>query len=130
MARVEIVTHGGRRTYTGAEKVALLAEAAEPGGPVLAVAQRHGIAPSLPHRWRREAEDGSVPPRAVPRLAQFVPLFVGSGVSEKVPEAVALIARERVGAAVEIVLRNGRALRVGGDAEVAVVARLVAALKA
>jgi len=47
-----------------------------------------------------------------------------------VPEAVAPTPRERVGAAVEVVLRNGRVLRVGGDADVAVVARLAAALEA
>ena len=54
--RVEIVTRGARRDYTAEEKAAFLAEAAEPGARVLEVAQRHGISPSLIHRWRREAE--------------------------------------------------------------------------
>ena len=130
MERVEIVTRGGRRTYTADEKAALLAEAAVPGVRVLAVAQRHGIAPSLLHRWRREAEGRPVKPKAVPRLPPFVPLVVGPCGSETVPEAVASAPRERMGAAVEIVLRNGRVLRVGGEADLAVVARLAAALEA
>ena len=53
MERVEIDIRGGWRTYTGEEKAALLAEVAEPGIRALAVAQRHGIALSLLHRWRR-----------------------------------------------------------------------------
>ena len=84
MERVEIVTRGGRRTYTADEKAALLAEAAVPGVRVLAVAQRHGIAPSLLHRWRREAEGRPVKPKAVPRLPPFVPLVVGPCGSETV----------------------------------------------
>ena len=130
MERVEIVTRGGRRTYTADEKAALLAEAAAPGVRVLAVAQRHGVAPSLLHRWRREAEGRPVKPKIAPRLPPFVPLVVGPGGSDPLMEADVLASRERVGVAVEVVLRNGRVLRVGGDADVAVVARLAAALEA
>lgn len=50
MERVEIVTRGGRRSYTADEKAALLAEAAAPGVRVLAVAQRHGV-----ERWPKES---------------------------------------------------------------------------
>ncbi|MBI0539810.1 transposase [Roseomonas sp. KE2513] len=130
MERVEIVTRGGRRTYTAEEKAALLAEVGAPGARVLAVAQRHGVAPSLLHRWRREAEGRPVKPKVAPHLPPFVPLVVGPSGSDPVAEAVTPTLRERVGAAVEVVLRNGRVLRVGGDADVAVVARLAAALEA
>jgi hypothetical protein len=55
--RVEIVTRGERRrSYTPEDKTRLLEETATPGARVLEVAQRHGISPSLLHRWRREAE--------------------------------------------------------------------------
>ena len=132
MERVEIVTRGGRRTYTAEEKAALLAEAAAPGVRVLAVAQRHGIAPSLLHRWRREAQGRPVQPKVAPRLPQSRAAdrragCFGDGAGGRRADGAG---GERVGAAVEIVLRNGRVLRVGGDAEVAVVARLAAALEA
>jgi transposase len=80
MERVEIVTRGERRrSYTLEDKARLLAETAEPGVRVrvrvLEVAQRHGISPSLLHRWRREAEGRPLRKiaRPVPRL---VPLLV------------------------------------------------------
>lgn len=130
MERVEIVTRGARRDYTAEEKAAFLAEAAEPGARVLEVAQRHGISPSLIHRWRREVEGRPVKSRAAPRPPRLVPLVVGPGVPAAVAEAVAPHVRETVGAAIEVVLRNGRVLRVGGEAEVAVLARLAAVLEA
>ena len=127
--RVEIVTRGARRDYTAEEKAAFLAEAAEPGARVLEVAQRHGISPSLIHRCRREAEGRPVKRKTAPRPPQLVPLVVGPGVPAAVAEAVTPV-RETVGAAIEVVLRNGRVLRVGGEADAAVVARLAAALEA
>lgn len=130
MERVEIVTRGARRDYTAEEKAVLLAEAAEPGARVLEVAQRHGISPSLIHRWRREAEGRPVKHKAVRRPPRLVPLIVGPSADLAAPEPVAPPARETVAAAVEGVLRNGRVLRVGADADVTVVARLAAALKA
>ncbi|MHB0681283.1 IS66-like element accessory protein TnpA [Roseomonas mucosa] len=130
MQRVEIVTRGARRDYTAEEKAALLAEASEPGARGLEVAQRHGISPSLIHRWRREAEGRPVKRKTAPRPPQLVPLVVGPGVPVAVPEVVASPIRETVGAAIEVVLRNGRVLRIGGEADVAVVARLAAALEA
>ena len=127
--RVEIVTRGARRDYTVEEKAAFLAEAAEPGARVQAVAQRHGISPSLLHRWRREAEGRPVKHKKAPRPPRLVPLMIGPSAPAAVPEVVALPSREAMGAAIEVVLRNGRVLRVGGEADVAAVARLAAALE-
>ena len=126
--RVEIVTRGERRSYTPEEKARLLTETAEPGARVLEVAQRHGISPSLLHRWRREAESRPVRKlaRSVPRL---VPLLVGAPAEVAGPE-MAAVAGERAGGTIEVVLRNGRVLRVGAAVEVAMVARLAAALEA
>jgi transposase len=127
--RVEIVTRGERRrNYTLEEKAQLLAETAEPGARVLEVAQRHGISPSLLHRWRREAEGRPVRKlaRSVPRL---VPLLVGAPAEAARPE-MAEVAGERTGGTIEVVLRNGRVLRVGAGVEAAMVARLAAALEA
>lgn len=130
MERVEIVTRGARRDYTAEEKASFLAEAAEPGARVLEVAQRHGISPSLIHRWRREAEGRPVKHKTARRPPGLVPLVVGPSAGVVMPEAITPPVREAVGAAVEVVLRNGRVLRVGGEVDLAVVARLAAALEA
>ena len=129
LERVEIVTRGERRrSYTPEEKARLLAETAEAGARVLEVAQRHGISPSLLHRWRREAEGRPVRKlaRPVPRL---VPLLVGAPAEMAAP-GMSEVAGDRAGATIEVVLRNGRVLRVGAAVEVAMVARLAAALEA
>lgn len=130
MERVEIVTRGGRRDYTAEEKAALLDEVAACGGRVGEVARRHGMCSSLLYRWRRGAEGRPVQRKAAPRPPRLVPLVIGPGVPAAVPERAAPPVRETVGAAIEVVLRNGRVLRVGDGADVTVVARLAAALEA
>ena len=127
--RVEIVTRSeARRSYTPEEKARLLTEAAVPGARVLLVAQRHGVSPSLMYRWRRQAEGRAVR-KAPPRPPAFVPLRLdgakpagGSAPPARPPEGGGLEGQ------VEVVLRNGRLLRVGVGADAAAVARLVAAL--
>ncbi|HEY0420028.1 MAG TPA: transposase [Acetobacteraceae bacterium] len=130
--RVEIVTRGeGRRSYTPEEKAWLLSEAAAPGARVSEVARRHGVCASLLHRWRRQAEGRPV--RRMPRRAAcpaaFVPLLLEAG-SPPVPPGSELATSGPADAAIEVVLRNGRVLRVGGGTDATVVARLAAALEA
>ena len=120
--RVEIVMRGERRReYTAEQWAQILTETALQGARVLVVAQRHGISPSLIHRWRREAEGRPVQHKTARRPPRLVPLIVGPSAAVAVPEPV--------GAAIEVVLRNGRVLRVGGEADVVAVARLAAALE-
>ena len=130
MERVEIVTRGGRRTFTAEEKAALLVEAAEPGARVLEVASRRGICASLIHRWRREAEGRPVKAREVRRPPRVVPVVIGPVAAGAAPEAVTPASSGSAGTGVEVVLRNGRVLRVGAEADVAMVARLAVALEA
>jgi len=131
VTRVEIVTRGeARREYTPDERATVLTEAAHPGARVLLVAQRYGISPSLVYRWRREAA-GRPARQAPPRAPRFVPLLVDGGDMRQgavlPPEAPAQDAgTDRI----EVVLRNGRLLRVGAGTDMAVVARLAAALEA
>lgn len=128
MERVEIVTRGeGRRSYTPEEKAWLLSEAAAPGARVSQVARRHGVCASLLHRWRRQAEGRPV--RKMPRPAAFVPLLLEAGCPPG-PPASAPAASGTTDTTVEVVLRNGRMLRVGAGADAAAVARLAAALEA
>ena len=131
VTRVEIVTRGeARREYTPDERARVLTEAAEPGARVLLVAQRYGISPSLVYRWRREAA-GRPARQALPRAPRFVPLLVddgGPGQGTVVPPSVPMpdAGTDRI----EVLLRNGRLLRVGAGTDATVVARLAAALEA
>lgn len=47
-----------RRRYSVDEKMAVLAEAAQPGMSISYVARRHGISPSLLFGWRRRMSEG------------------------------------------------------------------------
>jgi transposase len=132
MERVEIVTRGeGRRSYTPEEKARLLSETAAPGARVSQVARRHGVCASLLHRWRRQAEGRPVRkmPRRSVRPAAFVPLLLETGCPAG-PPASASAAIGTAEAAIEVVLRNGRVLRVGAATDAAAVACLAAALEA
>ena len=131
MAPLTIVTRGeARREYTADERARVLTEAAQPGARVLLVAQRYGISPSLVYRWRREAA-GRPARQTPPRAPRFVPLLVDDGGMRQgavlPPDAPAQdVGSDRM----EVVLRNGRLLRVGAEMDTAVVARLAAALEA
>jgi transposase len=131
VTHVEIVTRGERRReYTAEERAQILTEVAQPGARVLLVAQRYGISPSLVYRWRREAA-GRPARQAPPRTPRFVPLLVeGDGILQN-PVVPPGAATQDAGAdRIEVVLRNGRWLRVGAGADAAAVARLAAALEA
>ena len=131
VTRVEIVTRGeARREYTPDERARVLTEAVEPGARVLLVAQRYGISPSLVYRWRREAA-GRPARQALPRAPRFVPLLAddgGPGQGTVVPPSPPMpdAGADRI----EVLLRNGRLLRVGAGTDATVVARLAAALEA
>lgn len=126
--RVEIVTRGeGRRSYSAEEKVRLVAETLRPGETVTAVSRRHGICTSLLHRWRREARGEAPSRRAVGPKLLPVRLVAAEAAG---PGAMPAPVPGGAPALIEVVLRNGRVLRVAATTDVAVVARLVAALEA
>jgi transposase len=126
--RVEIITRGeGRRRFSAEEKVRLVAETLRPGETVTAVSRRHGICTSLLHRWRRVAR-GEVPSRRAAR-PQLLPVRVVAPDAPPLqpkPAPVPGIAP----APIEVVLRNGRMLRVAATTDAEAVARLAAALEA
>src|SRR3954454_20780576 len=131
VAHVEIVTRGEvRREYTPEERAAVLTEAAMPGARVRLVADSYRIWPTLVYRWRREAA-GRPARQAPPRPPRFVPLLVeGNGIRQdpvvRLDGAIQDAGVDRI----EVVLSNGRLLRVGAGADAARVARLAAALEA
>jgi transposase len=103
-----------------------------PGARVLLVAQRYGISPSLVYRWRREAagRPARQARQARPRAPSFVPLLVDSGGPPN-PSALQAVAPAQDSRAerIEVVLRNGRLLRVASTADPGVIACLAAALE-
>lgn len=126
--RVEIITRGeGRRSFSAEEKVRLVAETFRPGETVTAVSRRHGVCASLLHRWRRAAR-GEVPSRraAKPRLLPV--RLVAPDADPTLPPTLPVAGI--VPAPIEVVLRNGRVLRVAATTDAAAVARLAAALEA
>ncbi len=127
--RVEIVTRGERRrSFSAEEKVRLVAETFQPGETVTTVSRRYGICTSLLHRWRRVAR-GEVPSRraAKPRLLPVRLVAPNAGPTASMPPPPA---PENAPAPIEVVLRNGRVLRVVPTTDLAAVARLAAALEA
>ena len=126
--RVEIVTRGeGRRSFSAEEKVRLVVETFQAGETVTAVSHRNGICTSLLHRWRRAAR-GEVPSRRAAR-PQLLPVRLvppEAAPAQPKPEPVPGIAP----ALIEVVLRNGRVLRVTAATDAAAVARLAVALEA
>ncbi len=57
--RVEVLSGiQRRRRYSLDQKLAVLAEAAQPGMSISYVARRHGISPSLLFLWRRRMTEG------------------------------------------------------------------------
>ena len=57
--RIEVLSSiQRRRRYSLDEKMAVLAEASQPGMSISYVARRHGISPSLLFGWRRRMTEG------------------------------------------------------------------------
>ena len=124
-----------RRRWTVEQKLALVEEVSRPGASVAAVADRHGMSRSLLFDWRRQVRDGTMPgvvrADAAPRLA---PVRI---VEEPPPPRTAAAASSPGGqvartvkpaATVEVVLLNGRLLRVSEAIRPEVLGRLAAAL--
>ncbi|SRR5712691_1041997 len=96
-----------RRRWTAAEKLRIVEESLAGEASVAEVARRHDVHPNLLHLWRRQArtEVLSVAPDDGSR---FVPVAVAT--RESVTAVTASGAG--VGLVIEVVLRNGRVLRV------------------
>src|SRR4029077_3580964 len=76
--RIEVFTGAGRRrSWSAAEKAAIIAESYGAGEPVCAVARRHGLTPQQLFARRRRA---GRPPRPSP------PMFVPGGGEPPQPE--------------------------------------------
>ena len=132
---VEIITgREQRRRWSVQDKLRLVAEMAEPGARVRAVAARHGVCESLLFAWRRQVRDGVL---VAPEMPVFMPVQVlGTSVAASVlsrsepppPVSPPAPARSQAGL-IEIELGDGRQIRVGADVNQAALRRVLAALR-
>lgn len=124
-----------RRRWTLEQKLALVEEVSRPGASVAAVADRHGMSRSLLFEWRRQVREGTMPgvvrAEAAPVL---VPVRIVEDTARKEAARPPLSSRrppDRLGksaATIELVLSNGRVLRVSEAIAPEVLGRLAAAL--
>jgi len=120
-----------RRRWTLEQKLALVEAVSQPGASVAAVSDRHGVSRSLLFEWRRQAGEGTMPGMVGTQApAALVPVrVVEDGPPKQAPPSRA----EWLGTAtatIEVVLTNGRTLRVCEAIGPEVLGRLAAALDA
>ena len=147
MAREIITTVERRRRWPDEVKLRIMSEALVPGASTCAVADRNGVCRSLLYTWLRLAREGQLPgillnsAKAQPSSGAFVPVTVqpvtaptASNAPLPAPRSATphtactpLAARRRV-AVIEVVLANGRTMKVDEAIAPDVLARLVSAL--
>jgi len=147
MAAEIISTVERRRHWPDDEKLRILSEALAPGATVAAVADGNGVCRSLVYLWLRLARAGRLPgisladPLRLPTQGtSFVPVRIEppgkpAHLTTKTveaplptPDAHCPAPPRRRPSVVEIVLGNGRSLKVDDCIDPAALARLVAAL--
>jgi transposase len=129
-----------RRRWSAEEKLRIMSEALEPGATVAAVANRNGVCRSQLYTWLRLARDDRLPGISIaPQpLESFVPVRIAPPArptpadsqppsSPPVPDTRPVSSRRRT-SVVEVVLGNGRTLKVDESIDPAAFARLVAVL--
>jgi transposase len=140
MAAEIISTVERRRRWPAEEKLRIMSEALEPGATVTAVADRNGVCRSQLYTWLRLARDDRLPGISMtPQpLESFVPVRIEPPArptpadrqppsSPIVPDTRRVSSRRRT-SVVEVVLGNGRTLRVEESIDPATLTRFVAVL--
>jgi transposase-like protein len=140
MAAEIISTVERRRRWPAEEKLRIMSEALEPGAVVAAVADRNGVCRSQLYTWLRLARDDRLPGISLTSrpATSFVPVRIGSlatsapadaePASPPPPDTRAAISTRRRTCVIEVVLGNGRTLKVDEGIDPAALARLVDAL--
>lgn len=104
-----MTVHSGperRRRWTAAEKLRMVEESLAGTASIAEVARRHDLHPNLLHLWRRQARTGALT-GAPAEGSRFVPVTIAAR-----PDTEALLAKAAgPGSIAEVVLRNGRVLR-------------------
>lgn len=116
-------THAGRRRWTADQKLEIVQESLAPGAGVTEVARRHGVNPNLIYAWRRRPVTGASPLSSDRSRFALVAVTAANGLGraggrDEYPSAM-----------IEVVLRNGRVLRLPECAAPSRVAPLADALE-
>ena len=119
-----------RRRWPTAEKLRMVEETLAPGARVVEVARRHDVHPNLLHVWRAQARRGELRRASGSASSsggrpQFAPVVVASGGDVSGPAR----ARGDAGSLVEVMLRNGRMMRVPEQAALSRIAGLADVLE-
>src|SRR4029079_12040926 len=126
--RIEVFTGAGRRrSWSAAEKVAIIAESYGAGETVCAVARRNGLTPQQLFTWRRLARRSALtaPPMFVPAVVETTePEPATTTVSPRHPRR-----RRSRSDGIELEIA-GVEVRVGADAKPRTIEAVIRALKA
>jgi transposase len=107
MTKVTVLSNPERRRrWTRAEKLRLVSESAASGLNIAEFARRHDVHPNLVHAWRRQAKSGELS-AAPDGAARFVPVAVAT----EGGATAAASTGDDGGSIIEVVLRNGRVMR-------------------
>ncbi|MGA2366876.1 MAG: transposase [Steroidobacteraceae bacterium] len=120
---------GPRRTYTIAEKRAMVDETERPGASVPEVALRHAVNANLLSVWRRQYRQGVLTEGPCADRSALLPVKVSTPTvlpSERA--GVSKVAAKVSAACVEIEFEGGRRLRIRGRIDRALIKDLIAAL--
>jgi len=124
--RGEILGLERRRRWSDDEKLAVVNSVGVGGATVTQVAQRHDLKRQQVYAWRHELKSKGLLSPAAETL--FLPVeFLETGPCQRTHScAPNAVGEDRV----EVVLRNGRSLRVVADVNVAALVRLMNAVEA
>jgi transposase len=120
-----------RRRWSAADKLRIVEEGLQADASIADVARRHGIHPNQLHNWRREAGIGplraaSARATASDTTSRLIPVTVRSSNKPTNPAGKELT---RDPSLVEVLLRNGRLLRLSSATPAARAAELADALE-
>ena len=115
-----------RRIWSQSEKLLIVSEAVAPGASICAVARRHNLSSSLLYRWIKyfKADEPVQRPAFVP--VALAPPAVSTDSAHGAEPVAGLSSGNGM---IEVVLANGRILRIGADIDLAVLKRIAAALE-
>ena len=107
MTTTDLSVCEGRRRWSSADKARIAEESLGVGVSATEVARRYNIHSSMIYAWRRQVRAGELPATSKDRV-QFVPVAVSTaGGASGAP-----IRGHDISCTIEVVLRNGRVLRV------------------
>jgi transposase len=119
-----------RRSWSREQKRAIVAEIDVTGASVSVVARRHGIHSSQLFRWRREFGAAPASTNEASPVPKFVPVVVAPCHQRMPLRSPSTPGTANNGSIIEILIAQGRVVRVGSDIETTALVRIIDALEA